>query len=102
VVAVAKQKAEAQAAKKEIAKRDGRGWGLSSLPACRRRLARLLSDIDNGTVDNLPKARTLIYGIAQVIACLKFEKELEIIGRIETLENDLETQRERERDVTPI
>ena len=66
--------------------RRGRGWGLSSLPACRRRLARLLSDIDSGYEQDLPKARTLIYGLAQIIACHRIEAELSIIERIEHLE----------------
>lgn len=83
------KKAESPNTEAKNGEKRGRGWGLSSLPACRRRLARLLSDIDDDTVQDLPKARTLIYGISQVIACLKFEAELEIVQRIDALETEL-------------
>ena len=62
-----------------------RGWALNSLPAIRRRLAKVISDMDADLVD-LAKGRALIYGLSMLAGILKDEMSLALDERITTLE----------------
>lgn len=71
-----------------------RGWSLSTLPAVRRRLAAICSDLDRNRFRSalgLNKARTMIYGLSTIAGILKVELELElereVLARLAALES---------------
>jgi len=67
-----------------------RGWSLSTLPAVRRRLAQIVTDLSRGgrfkSALGLSRARCLIYGLDSIAGILKAEAETRIeekFGEIE-------------------
>lgn len=65
---------------------------LGSVKACRQTLARLTREVGRGTIDG-GLYRVLVWGISQMIAYWKLEKDLEIEQRIQRLEAIAEVQR---------
>ena len=79
-------------------KRSSRGWGLASFESIRRRLARVVSDLDRGNVP-LDLGRALVYALNTTAQVLKMEKDVdheERLCRLEELNNRTELNTGRE------
>jgi hypothetical protein len=62
-----------------------RGWSLGTMGAIRRRLARVISDMDADAVD-LTKGRALVYGLSTLAGILRDEQALALDERVARLE----------------
>lgn len=65
-----------------------RGWPTGGIAPLKRRLGKLLSQIEDGTID-AKRARLLIQGAATVLSAIKTEKLLDIEERLEKLEKSM-------------
>jgi len=68
-----------------------RGWSLNTLPAVRRRLACIITELDADQVDE-KRARALIYGLSTVAGILRDEALLDLERRVTELEERKENR----------
>lgn len=70
----------------------GRKFHLASIPEARQAVADLINDRNDEAIDD-GKYRSLVWGLSQLLAFFRLEKDIEIESRLEAIEAALEARR---------